>query len=322
MLARVQSYVLSGIDALACEVEIDADMRNAENKAMLVGLPDSAVKESIERVKSALANSGASFPPGRVLINLAPAEIRKEGPLYDLPIAVGLLAAMGVLNSAPVPVRRSASASPPAAATTGGATSSHASRAAAGAPASNTLHASSAQPDLREWLLAGELALDGRLRPVKGVIAMAAMAKARGFRGVIVPRENVAEAAVVVGVDAVGAATLSEVIGILSGSLDLSPHPPVDVVNMLRTAEAPIDFVEVRGQEAVKRALVVAAAGSHNCMQLWPTVRHGNRGLPRPVGPNRREFRPTGRRGRPSQPRPHAPERRPLGYTPAWAIAR
>jgi magnesium chelatase family protein len=261
MLARVQSYVLHGIDALPCEVELDADVRNAESRATVVGLPDIAVKESIERVKSALMNSGFNFPAGRVLINLAPAEIRKEGPLYDLPIAVGLLIAQGVISPVRVVTRQAAAAPALAARPRAPGASPAPSQARPAAP----LHDA---PNPADFLFAGELALDGRVRPIKGVIAMAALAKQRNYRGVIVPRENVAEAAVVTGVDAIGVSTLAEVVGLLTGHLELQPHAPVDVANLLHTAEAPIDFAEVRGQEAVKRALVVAAAGGHNIIPL------------------------------------------------------
>jgi magnesium chelatase family protein len=124
--------------------------------------------------------------------------------------------------------------------------------------------------DPREWLFAGELALDGRLRPVRGVLAMAALAEAKGYKGVIVPADNAAEASVVQGVEAIGARTLAEVVGLLNGTLEAVAHPPLDVAAKLATAEAPVDFAEVRGQEAVKRAIVVACAGAHNCVMLGP----------------------------------------------------
>jgi magnesium chelatase family protein len=242
MLARVRSYLLQGIDALPCEVEIDFDptciVPDNQRSMILVGLPDAGVREAHERVRSALVNSGFPFPRGKVVVNLAPADIRKEGPVYDLPIAVGLLAAQGMLTRVPAPT-------------------------GAGAPADDVL-------DYRVMVFAGELALDGRLRPIRGALALAAMARARGARGVVVPRENAAEAAVVSGIDVYGVSTFSEVVGLLTGSLQVEPVAPPDVANLLADAAAPVDFAEVRGQESVKRAIMIAAAGLHNLLMLGP----------------------------------------------------
>lgn len=244
MLARVQSYLLQGIDALPCEVEVDADEFNTmEARGTVVGLPDAAVKESLERVKTALVNSGYAYPRGRILINLAPADVRKEGPVYDLPIAVGLLLVQGI-GVPRTGVKKPAGVSGTATAPEG--------------------------VDPRRFIFAGELALDGRLRSVKGIIALAAMAKARGYQGVIVPADNAAEAAVVEGLEVLGVRTLVEVVGLLTGQLEAQPLPPPDVSLMLRQAPAPIDFAEIRGQEGVKRAIVVAAAGGHNIVMLGP----------------------------------------------------
>jgi magnesium chelatase family protein len=227
MIARIESCLLSGIDASPCEIEVDLDDRGLERQT-IVGLPDAAVNESLERVRAALGNTGYPTPQGRLLINLAPADIRKEGPLYDLPIAIGMLIAQGVLIS------------------------------------------ESTGLDHRASVVVGELALDGRVRPVKGVIAMADMARQRGMRTLICPKDNAPEAAVVDGLDVFGVRTLSEVMGLLSGEIDPEPEPVPDIAHMLRTAEAPIDFAEVRGQEGVKRAIVVAAAGGHNLLMLGP----------------------------------------------------
>jgi magnesium chelatase family protein len=264
MLARVQSYLMLGVDALPCEVEIDFDDTQGD-KQTVVGLPDAAVKESIQRVRSAMSNSGYSPGTGNMLVNLAPADVKKEGPSYDLPIAVGLLIVCGVLDTAPVRKRAAKSMIRP------GVRASAASTGLLTATATGPDHEPLAEPlDLRDYIVVGELALDGRLRPVKGVIAMAALAKSKGLRGVIVPRDNVAEAAVVPGIDAIGCATLAEVVGVIRGELPYEPHPPLDIDAMLATANAEIDFGDVRGQEAVKRAIVVAAAGAHNILMLGP----------------------------------------------------
>lgn len=251
MLARVQSFLLAGIDALPCEVEIDHNelgLNNADNKPTLVGLPDASVKESVERVRAAITNSGFGFPDGRLVINLAPADVRKEGPMYDLPMAIGLLACQRVVPTSTV---------------SGRAVHGSSSAAVAAEFAPESL-------DYRSAMFVGELALDGRLRPVRGVLAMAALAAERGFRAVVVPAENAAEAAIVAEVEVYAVRTLSEVVGLLRGELPLEPHPPADVAAMLMQAEAPIDFAEVRGQEAVKRAITIAAAGSHNLLMLGP----------------------------------------------------
>ncbi len=285
MLSRIGSYLLQGIDALPCEVEVDLNDRGASERPLIVGLPDTAVKESLERVRSAMENSGYVWPMGRLLINLAPADVRKEGPSYDLPIAVGLLLAMGAIAPparAPQHIRSEARvrASSAAGEQDVGEPSGHVSGEdpdgwtedldALDRALDLAGMAGSVGLDPRRYLLAGELALDGRLRPVKGVIAMAALAREMGKAGVIVPRENAPEAAVVPGVEVLGVETLPEVVGLLTGQIEPHPHPPADVASMLRTAEAEIDFADVRGQEGVKRAIVIAAAGSHNLLMLGP----------------------------------------------------
>lgn len=254
MLARVQSFVLQGIDASPCEIEFDIDLAGG-NKEVVVGLPDVAVKESLERVRSAVGNAGYRFPDGRLVVNLAPADVRKEGPVYDLPIAVGLLMA----DSTIVPVSgrgRETRVTP-----RGNAVPD---------PRGAGVAATATGLDHRRYLFAGELSLDGRVRPIRGALAMSALARAKGLEGVVLPADNAQEAAVVEGVQVIGVRSLAEVVGLLNGTLEIEPHPPVDVAGLIEGSRAEVDFVEVRGQEAVKRAIVVAAAGGHNLLMLGP----------------------------------------------------
>lgn len=239
VLARVQSFVLSGIDAVRCEVEVDIAGDGMPGERV-VGLPDAAVKESLDRVRAAIANTGYAFPIGRVIVNLAPADVRKEGPVYDLPMALALLISSGSLKA-------------------GG--DIHTAQGTA--PPEDGI-------DLRRTLVAGELALDGRLRPIRGALAMALLAREIGVTSVIVPRENAHEAAVVENVEVYTAGTLAEIVGIITGQLAAEPVAPVDVQSLLEQTEAQIDFSDIKGQEGVKRAATVAAAGSHNFLMLGP----------------------------------------------------
>ena len=206
MVARLHSATFCGIEAVPVEVEVDVSPRGFA-APILVGLPDAAVKESIERVRTAMQNSGYSFPRNRTVINLAPADLRKEGPAFDLPIALGVLFANGDVV---------------------------ADRA-------------------EEFLVVGELALDGRVRPTNGALSVALLAKQRGLRGVIVPAVNAAEAAVVESMDVIPVTSLTQAVGFLSGQLPLEPKA-IDVEAVFaQSSRYDCDFSEVRGQEAHSR---------------------------------------------------------------------
>jgi len=223
MLAQVHSFVLTGIDPSPCEIEVDVADAGLP-KTTVVGLADTAVKEALERVRSAMENGGYGFPMARLLVNLAPADVRKEGNVYDLPIAVGLLLTQQVVQ-----------------------TQRH-----------------------KRFLFAGELALDGRLRPISGVVNLALLAKKLGLDGVVVPLANAAEATAVGGIQVYGMDTLASVVGFLNGTHQVEPAGCSDLEDMLLGATADVDFADVRGQEAVKRALCIAAAGAHNVLMLGP----------------------------------------------------
>jgi magnesium chelatase family protein len=226
MISRVSSFLFHGLEPMRCEVEVDIS-NDTLPKTTIVGLPDAAVRESIERVRAAILNSGYLWPVGRITVNLAPAQIRKVGPVYDLPIATSLLQSSGV-----IPVD--------AAAQNGG------------------------------MMIAGELALDGCIRPIRGIIGLAVLAKRLDVSTILVPMDNAPEAAVVEGVSVCGVRHLTEVVAHLTGERRCPVNASGSIDRQLASASPHVDFSQIKGQEAVKRALMIAATGWHNVLMIGP----------------------------------------------------
>ena len=220
MLARIFSCAVIGLDGVVVEVEVD--FGQGLPHMAIVGLPDAAVQESRERVYSAIKNADLYYPRKALTVNLAPASVRKEGPSYDLPIALGVLVLSDVL--------------PP-----------------------ETLEGS---------LVIGELSLDGNVRHVRGILPMAVVARQQGFQRIFVPQVDAAEAALIPDLEVIPVPSLTALFNHLTGGQIIPPHPPVKVEDL--EASVQTDFQEIKGQEHVKRALEVAAAGGHNCLMVGP----------------------------------------------------
>ena len=222
MLVKTFGAAVTGIDAITITIEVNV---TRGIRFFLVGLPDNAVKESQQRIESVFKETGHKWPGKRIVVNMAPADTRKEGSAYDLPIAVGVLAADEQITSSRI----------------------------------------------SDFMMMGELSLDGSIHPIKGALPIALQAKADGFKGFIVPKANAREAAVVKGLNVYGVESFREVVDFLTGRKEIEPvEVDTDAEFLKEQARSEFDFADVKGQDSVKRALEIAAAGGHNVIMIGP----------------------------------------------------
>ena len=224
MLVKVFGSAVYGVEAMTITIEVDL-VPGALPGFFIVGLPDNAVKESVERLQSAIKNTGYERPRCKVVVNMAPADVKKAGSAYDLPIAIGVLACTGQIIA----------------------------------------------PNLNEYIIMGELSLDGSLQPIKGALPIAIQARAEKYKGLILPKENAREAGLVNNLDVYGVSNIQEVINFFEGREELRPVQINTREEFFASQyDFDIDFNDVKGQENVKRALEIAAAGGHNAILIGP----------------------------------------------------
>ena len=220
MISKITTATIFGIDGIKIDVEVD--LSNGLPAFNIVGLPETAVKESKERVRAAIKNAGFEFPGDRITINLAPADVRKEGSSFDLPIAIGILTSMGIMKEGVI----------------------------------------------KDYLIAGELSLDGRIKGIRGVLPIAILAGKEGIKHIIVPRENGPEASIVQGITVYGAEHLLNIVHFFKGDGEMEQFIDIKTADDGSNEADGLNFSDIKGQPQAKRALEIAASGGHNILIL------------------------------------------------------